>query len=59
MARLQEVRQLLLRDLNEKVISVDIDRYLLGLTETSSEISFRPDPLRIPKGFVLFIITLQ
>ena len=50
MARLQEVRQLLLRDLNEKVISVDIDRYLLGLTETSSEIAFRPDPLRIPKG---------
>ncbi|CAG7834929.1 unnamed protein product [Allacma fusca] len=51
-ARLQEVRQLILRDLNEKVISVDIDRYLLGLTETSSEIAFRPDPLRIPKGMM-------
>jgi len=51
-ARLQEVRQLILRDLSEKIISLDIDRYLLNLTETSAEIAFRPDPLRIPKGMM-------
>jgi len=52
-ARLQEVRQHILRDLSEKIVSLDIDRYLLDLTETSAEISFRPDPLRIPKGLHL------
>jgi tektin-2 len=49
-ARLQEVREHIIRDLSEKVVSLDIDRYLLNLDETSAEISFRPDPLRIPKG---------
>jgi len=51
-ARLQEVRQHILRDLSEKVVSLEIDRYLLGLTETSTEIAFRPDPLRVPKGMM-------
>jgi len=52
MARLQEVRQQILRDLQEKIISLDIDRYLLNLNETSAEISFRPDPLRVPPGMM-------
>lgn len=51
-ARLQEVRQQILRDLNEKILGLDIDRYLLNLNESSSEISFRPDPLRVPKGMI-------
>jgi len=51
-ARLQEVRQHILRDLSEKIIALDIDRYMLNLNESSSEISFRPDPLRIPKGMM-------
>jgi tektin-2 len=51
-ARLQEVRQHILRDLGEKIIALDIDRYLLNLNESSTEISFRPDPLRIPKGMM-------
>jgi len=51
-ARLQEVRQHILRDLGEKIVALDIDRYLLDLNESSTEISFRPDPLRIPKGMM-------
>lgn len=31
---------------------MDIDRYLLNLNETSTEIAFRPDPLRIPKDMM-------
>jgi len=51
-ARLQEVRKQILRDLGEKIVALDIDRYLLNLNESSTEISFRPDPLRIPKGMM-------
>lgn len=40
-ARLQEVRQHILRDLGEKIVALDIDRYLLNLNESSTEISFR------------------
>jgi len=57
-ARLQEVRQHILRDLSEKMLSLEIDRYLLNLNEKSAEIAFRPDPLRVPKGYVIVIISV-
>lgn len=50
--RLQEARQQLLNDLNDKNSSHAIDEENLALTKHSSAISFKPNPLRIPKGSV-------
>jgi tektin-2 len=48
--RLQEARQQLLNDLNDKNSAHAIDEENLALTKHSSAISFKPNPLRIPKG---------
>lgn len=50
--RLQEARQQLLNDLNDKNSSFANDEENLALTETSSAVSFKPNPLRVPKGTV-------
>ena len=50
MCRLQEVRQLIMADLQDKNAAIDIDVEQYNLTEDSSMISFKPDPTRIPKG---------
>lgn len=52
--RLQEARQQLLNDLNDKNSSHAIDEENLALTKHSSCISFKPNPLRIPKGYFIF-----
>lgn len=49
--RLQEARQQLLNDLNDKNSSFAIDEENLALTQYSSAISFKPNPLRVPKGY--------
>ena len=47
---LQEARQQILADLQDKNIAlgIDIDQY--NLTEESPTISYKPDPCRVPKG---------
>ncbi len=47
---LQEARQQVQADLQDKNLAfgIDIDQY--NLTDRSSQISFKPDSLRVPKG---------
>ena len=47
---LQEARQQILTDLQDKnvALGIDVDQY--NLTEESPGISFKPDPCRVPKG---------
>ena len=47
---LQEARQQILADLQDKNIALGIDVDQYNLTEESPGISFKPDPLRVPKG---------
>ncbi|ESN89890.1 hypothetical protein HELRODRAFT_104538 [Helobdella robusta] len=49
---LQEARQKLLADIQDKNVAIDVDIEQYNLTEDSSMISFKPDPLRVPKGSV-------
>lgn len=48
--RLQEARTQLLNDLNDKNSAYAIDEENLQLNQYSSAISFKPNPLRVPKG---------
>ena len=48
--RLQECRQQLLNDLNDKNTNHAIDSENHALNKHSSAISFKPNPLRVPKG---------
>jgi len=50
LCRLQEARQQVLADLQDKNIALDIDIEQYNLTEESSDISYKPDPTRVPKG---------
>lgn len=50
--RLQECRQQLLNDLNDKNTNHAIDSENHALNKHSSAISFKPNPLRVPKGTV-------
>ena len=50
LCRLQEARQQVLADLQDKNIAHDIDIEQYNLTEQSSDISYKPDPTRVPKG---------
>jgi len=50
LCRLQEARQQVLADLQDKNIALDIDIEQYNLTEDSPEISYKPDPTRVPKG---------
>lgn len=54
--RLQEARQQLINDLDDKNTAYGIDEENLALNKYSSAISFKPNPLRIPKGYVIIII---
>lgn len=47
---LQEARQQILADLQDKNIALDIDVEQYNLTEESPNISYKPDSLRVPKG---------
>ena len=47
--QLQEARQQLLNDLNDKNSAFSIDEENLALNKFSSAISFKPNPLRVPK----------
>ena len=47
---LQEARQQLLADLQDKNVALDIDVEQYNLTEESPGISYKPDPCRVPKG---------
>jgi len=47
---LQEARQQVLADLQDKNIALGIDVDQYNLTEESPGISFKPDSLRVPKG---------
>jgi len=51
LCRLQEARQQVLADLQDKNIALDIDIEQYNLTEDSSDISYKPDPTRVPKGY--------
>lgn len=50
LCKLQEARQQVLADLQDKNIAlgIDIDQY--NLTEESPDISYQPDPFRVPQG---------
>jgi len=60
---LQECRQQILADLQDKNAALDIDIEQYNLTEDSPNISYKPDPTRVPKGFVvlssLIVCTVQ
>jgi len=51
LCRLQEARQQVLADLQDKNIALDIDIEQYNLTEDSPDISYKPDPTRVPKGY--------
>ena len=50
LCHLQEARQQVLADLQDKNIALDIDIEQYNLTEDSPDISYKPDPTRVPKG---------
>ena len=52
LCKLQEARQQILADLQDKNIALDIDIDQYNLTEESPGISYKPDPTRVPKGYV-------
>ncbi|ELU06439.1 hypothetical protein CAPTEDRAFT_228290 [Capitella teleta] len=47
---LQEARQQILADLQDKNKALDIDVEQYNLTEDSPDISYKPNPTRVPKG---------
>jgi tektin-2 len=53
--RLQEARTQLLNDLNDKNSAFAIDEENRMLTKDSSAISFKPNPLRVPKGYLIYL----
>ncbi|XP_051520595.1 tektin-2-like isoform X2 [Myxocyprinus asiaticus] len=50
LCRLQEVRQQLTIDLQDKIEALDVDMSCLSLTIQSPEISLKPNPTRVPPG---------
>ena len=52
---LQEARQQLQADLQDKnvALGIDVDQY--NLTDRSQSISYKPDSLRVPKGYANFL----
>ncbi|KAJ8389410.1 hypothetical protein AAFF_G00119480 [Aldrovandia affinis] len=48
---LQETRHQLTRDIQNKMDALDVDSTCLSLTETSRDISLKPNPTRILSGF--------
>ena len=58
LCRLEEARKQILRDLEHKIVALDIDNEQANLTQDSSEICFQPNPTRVTKGSVKFTPTL-
>ena len=52
LASLENIRQRLEHDLQDKTEALKIDSDQLGLTERSTGLSFKPDPLKVPNGSV-------
>ncbi|KAK2887481.1 hypothetical protein QQF64_013355 [Cirrhinus molitorella] len=50
LCRLQEARQQLTIDLQDKIEALDVDMSCLSLTTRSPEISLKPNPTRVPPG---------
>ncbi|XP_056336295.1 tektin-2 [Danio aesculapii] len=50
LCRLQEARQQLTIDLQDKIEAIDVDMSCLSLTIQSPEISLKPNPTRVPPG---------
>ncbi|TRY96386.1 hypothetical protein DNTS_029320 [Danionella cerebrum] len=50
LCRLQETRQQLTSDLQDKIEALDVDMSCLNLSIQSPEISFKPNPMRVPSG---------
>uniref|UniRef100_A0A8C2F0R8 Tektin n=1 Tax=Cyprinus carpio TaxID=7962 RepID=A0A8C2F0R8_CYPCA len=50
LCRLQEARQQLTIDLQDKIEALDVDMSCLSLTIRSPEISLKPNPTRVPPG---------
>nr|AAQ97971.1 tektin 2 [Danio rerio] len=50
LSRLQEARQQLTIDLQDKIEALDVDMSCLSLTIQSPEISLKPNPTRVPPG---------
>ncbi|XP_056598156.1 tektin-2 [Triplophysa dalaica] len=50
LCRLQEVRQQLTIDLQDKIEALEVDTSCLSLTTQSPEISLKPNPTRVPLG---------
>ena len=53
---LQEARQQLQADLQDKNIALGIDVEQYNLTDRSPNISFKPDSLRVPKGYEIMLL---
>ncbi|XP_075257654.1 tektin-B1-like [Convolutriloba macropyga] len=52
LCRLEEARKQILRDLEHKIVALDIDNEQANLTQDSSEICFQPNPTRVTKGHI-------
>nr|XP_053638501.1 tektin-2-like isoform X2 [Cherax quadricarinatus] len=50
---LHDAKQRLQDDLKDKRAALEVDKRQEALTEHSSQISFKPDPLRVPQGTIL------
>ncbi|XP_071526904.1 tektin-2 [Panulirus ornatus] len=50
---LHDAKQRLQDDIKDKAAALRVDRSQEALTEHSSQISFKPEPLRVPKGTIL------
>ena len=50
LATLENIRQRLEHDLQDKVDALKIDVDQLSLTERSTGLSFKPDPTKVPNG---------
>ncbi|XP_066961195.1 tektin-2-like isoform X2 [Macrobrachium rosenbergii] len=50
---LHDAKQRLQDDIKDKLAALEVDKAQEALTEHSPEISFKPEPLRVPKGTIL------
>lgn len=52
LCRLEEARKQILRDLEHKIVALDIDNEQANLTQDSAEICFQPNPTKVKKGHI-------
>jgi tektin-2 len=53
---LQEIRQQIVTDLQNKNITLEIDIEQYNITVDSNGVTFKPDPTRAPKGYPYIFI---